>query len=281
MNTTRRRICAAFLLTALPSAAQAESTILTIGLLPYLPARELLELYQPLATFLKHQLGVQVKLFSAKNFREFYQATLNNQFDVVVTAPNLAWLAMSESGYRPIARFINQIKGVVITKRSNNIIDPENCRGKIIATADSLSIVNQLGIAYLKSFGLTANVDYQIVAFNNHTNAAWAVMIDKVDCAVVAQLPFQQMSAKAHAQLRVFGETASVPSQFIMANSHLSAELSDQLLTSLIEFNHAQTGETFLHSYHAGEIAAAEPSALSPLQPYALTTKSLLNQEGG
>jgi phosphonate transport system substrate-binding protein len=280
MKLTRRQFCAALALTALPITGRAGSTVLTIGLFPNLPARRLIELYQPLADYLAVQLGCQVRLFSARDFRSFYKATHDNQFDVVVTAPHLAWLAMVESDYRPLVTFTSPISGVVIVRRNEPIPVPGNCEGKVVAMIDPLAIVSQLGLEYLKLIGLTANVDYRVAVYSNHANAALAVTMAQADCAVVGKLPFQQMPAEVQSKLRIIGETQSVPSQFVMVGAALPAALRERIRAALIGFNYVAAGADFIKTNHIGAIVAANPDALAAVKPYALVTRAMLSQGG-
>lgn len=279
MNLTRRRLCTALALTGLPAAVRAEPKTLTLGLFPNLPAHKLIELYRPLADYLEQQLNCKVRLFSARDFRAFYHATRNNQFDVVVTAPHLAWLAMIESGYRPLATFTNPVTGVIVVRRNTDIRTAAECRGKTVAMIDPLSIVSQLGLNYFKSLGLTSNLDYRLAIYSNHANAALAVMLDKADCAVVGNLPFQQMAGDMQSQLRIVGETSAVPSQFVMANARLSAGFSERIRNALLTFGHTPSGVAFIKTFHVGTIVAAGPSALEPIELYALITKAMLSRE--
>ena len=278
MNLTRRRLCTALALAGLPTPALAEPMTLTLGLFPNLPAHKLIELYRPLADYLEQQLNCKVKLFSAKDFRAFYHATRNNQFDVMVAAPHLAWLAMIESGYRPLATFTSPVTGVVIVRRDADIRTAADCRGRTVAMVDPLSIVSQLGLNYFKAVGLTSDVDYRLAIYGNHANAALAVMIDKADCAVVGNLPFQQMAGEVQSRLRIVGETSAVPSQFVMANARLSAGLGERIRSALLTFGRTPSGAAFIKTFHVGTIVAAEPSALEPIELYALITKAMLSR---
>ncbi|ARU30385.1 hypothetical protein CAP31_00955 [Sulfuriferula sp. AH1] len=278
MNLTRRRLCAALALTGLPAAARAEPATLTLGLFPNLPAHKLIELYRPLADYLEQQLNCKVNLFSAKDFRAFYRATRKNQFDILVTAPHLAWLAMVESDYRPLATFTSPVTGVVIARRDADVRTAVDCRGRTVAMVDPLSIVSQLGLNYFKTLGLTPNVDYRLAIYNNHANAALAVMIEKADCAVVGNLPFQQMAGEVQSQLRVVAETAAVPSQFVMTNARLPPALCERVRSALLAFSRTPSGSVFIKTFHVGTIVAAEPSALEPIELYALITKAMLNR---
>lgn len=278
MNLTRRRLCASVMLAAWPMMGRAASATLTIGLFPNLPAHRLIELYQPLANYLAQQLNCPVRLFSAKDFRSFYEATRNNQFDVVVTAPHLAWLAMVESGWRPLTTFTRSVTGVVVVRRNSNVIIPSNCRGKVVAMVDPLTIVSQLGLGYFKSSGLTANVDYRLTNYRNHADVALAVMLDKADCGVVGKLPFQQMVVEVSNKLRVIGETQSEPSQFVMTNPHVSPALFERMRTALIQFNHVPSGVAFIQQQQVGAIIVAESKALTAVAPYARATQMQLQR---
>ena len=130
MDLTRRRLCTALGLAALPIKAQAGAPILSLGLFPNLPAYRLVEIYQPLADYLTAQSGYSVRLVSSKDFITFYKRTHEQAFDLIITAPHLAWLAMTESAYRPVVTFANQVAGVVIVKRYAAMKDVRACRGK-------------------------------------------------------------------------------------------------------------------------------------------------------
>lgn len=274
MNLTRRRLSNLLLLSALPMPALANSRNLTIGLFPNLPANKLATIYQPLATYLTQQLGCRIRLASAKDFRSFYQATRDKQFDLIVTAPNLAWLAMTESKYQPLASYTNRVSGVLVSKRGVHLDSLSSCRSKTIALTDPLSIVRQLGVSYLQSQGLQADVDYQITSHNNHTNAALAVLLGKADCAVVGKLPFSQMSDDIQNTLQIIAQTNEVTSQFIMSSPDLTDTV--KLRAALLSFARTPAGLAFVTEQHLGGIVPASPKDVAPAKPYALITQALL-----
>lgn len=257
--------------------ARAASDTLTLGLFPHLPAPKLLDMYQPLANYLAQRLNRAVRLFSARDYRTFYQNTHDYQFDLVVTPANLAWLSLVESGYRPLVTFTNQVAGVLIVKHNATIVDAYGCAGKSIAMIDPLSIVSQLGLIYLKShYKMAANTDYRLATYNNHTNAALDVMLGKADCAMIGEVPFRQLAKEIRTKLRVIAQTEDVPSQFIMANPHLSSSLVDQIRNTLLAFNHTEAMNTFMDAHHVGSMIAAQPTALESIKPYALATRAML-----
>lgn len=278
MNVTRRRLCAIFALASFPAIVHAASNTLTLGLFPHLPAPKLLNMYQPVADYLSQKMNREIRLFSARDFRTFYQNTHDYQFDLVITPPNLAWLAMVESGYHPLATFTNPVSGVLIVNHNAAIVDAGGCMGKSIAMIDPLSIVSQLGLIYLRlQYKMVANTDYRLMTYNNHTNAALDVMLGKVDCAVIGQGPFQQLAKEIRSKLRVLAHTAAVPAQFVMANPRLSSALVDQIRSALMAFNATSAINIFMRSHHLGSLIAATPTALEPIKPYALATQAILH----
>ncbi len=278
MNVTRHYFGCLLILLALPLAALAETHSITLGVFPNLPAQKIVSIYQPLAAYLTKQTGIPVRLASAKDFREFYQATRTQQFDFIVTAPNLAWLAMAESNYQPLARYSNPVAGVLLSKRNANIETPLDCRNKKIALTDPLSIVYQLGLSYLQSEGLQAGSDYQPIALNNHTNAALAVMVGKADCAIVGNLPYSQMTDEIQQTLHIIGHTKGIASQFFMSSPKLDKATSTRIRSALISYSQTPEGISFAAKQLHGPIIAANAQDLAPTKPYALITKALLDK---
>ena len=275
MNLTRRRLSGLLLLSALPVSALANVRNLTMGLFPNLPADKLISIYQPLAAYLKQQLNCHIRLASAKDFRSFYQATRNKQFDLIVTAPHFAWLAMTESGYQPLASYVHRVAGVFVSRRVSRIINLSSCRNKTIAFTDPLTIVSQLGIRYLQSQGMQADIDYHVTTYNNHANAALAVMLGKADCAVIGRIPYSQMSADIKKTLRVIARTNEAPSQFIMSNPDLRS--TADIRGALLNFAKTPTGIAFINEQYIGGIISAHPDDVAPAKPYALITQRLLS----
>jgi ABC-type phosphate/phosphonate transport system substrate-binding protein len=278
MNFTRTLFFSLLLPLALPLTSWAQASSLTLGIFPNLPAHKLVAIYQPLAIYLTQQIGISVRLASAKNFREFYQATRDQKFDFIITAPNLAGLAMTESNYQPLARYTNAVAGLLVSKRNAGIESPAACRNKTIALTDPLTIVHQLGTSYLLSQGLQAGIDYKTIILNNHTNAALAVMINKADCAIIGNLPYSQMADDIQQTLHVIGQTSAVASQLFMSAPTLDKTTSASLRKALLSFSNTPEGVDFAANQRLGAIIVANKQDLAPTQSYAITTQSLLAQ---
>ncbi|BBP02424.1 phosphate/phosphite/phosphonate ABC transporter substrate-binding protein [Sulfuriferula nivalis] len=278
MNFTRTFFFSLLLFLSLPLTAWAQTRSLTLGIFPNLPAHKLVTIYQPLAIYLTQQIGIPVRLSSAKDFREFYQATRDQKFDFIITAPNLAGLAMTESNYQPLARYTNAVAGLLVSKRNTHIESSADCRHKIIALTDPLTIVHQLGTSYLLSQGLQEGVDYQSIVLNNHTNAALAVMVNKADCAIIGNLPYSQMAEDIQQTLHVIGQTKAVASQFFMSAPKLDKTTSASLRKALLNFSNTPEGVNFAANQRLGAIVMANGQDLAPTQPYAVITQSLLAQ---
>ena len=276
MNPKRRELCALLLASLLPTRAVAELRPLKLGLFPYLSPQRLARIYQPLANYLESQLHQPVKLVSAKNFRSFIDATQRGDFDIVMTAPHLAWLAEADAGYHPIATYANTVSGLLVVKRSTAIRAATGLRGGIIAIPDPLAVVTLLMQSYLTTQGLQPGKDYRFITRGTHNNAALAVTSGDATAAVIGALPFGQLPGSLRTQLRIIGGTASVRSLFFMVNPHLDQALTNAIQAALLRFNDTPAGREFLHQSNYQRILPADSRSLSSMSAYALQIKTMM-----
>ena len=70
---------------------------LVFGVFPNMTAKQIVETYQPLATALEKKLQRRVIVYSARDFRTFVERTRKGEYDILLTAPHLAWLGAPRS----------------------------------------------------------------------------------------------------------------------------------------------------------------------------------------
>lgn len=276
MNIKRRRLCTLLLASALPLPARSATAPLSIGLFPNLSPQRLFTLYQPLADYLEHELGRPVRLYTAKNIRAFAEDTQRGDFDIVLTAPHLAWLAENEAGYRPLATYPDIIKGLLVVATSSGLRAASELKGRDIAIPDPLSIVTLLGEAFLNAAGLQRERDYRFISRGTHSNAAAAVIGGDVPAAIVGVLSFGQLPEAMRSQLRIIGETAAVKSFFFMAHPRLSQETARAVQAALLAFSTTAQGRVFLAQNGFERIVAADVRTLADMARYAEQTRRLL-----
>ena len=276
MNPKRRELCTLLLASLFPIRAVAGQRPLTLGLFPFLSPQQLVMYYQPLARYLENQLHQPVKLGSTKDFRSFIDATQRGDFDIVLTAPHLAWLAQANAGYRPIATPANTVSGFLVVKRTADIRTATALRGAVIAIPDPLAVVTLLMESYLAKQGLQRGKDYRFITRGTHNNAALSVTSGEATAAVIASLAYGKLPDATHMQLRIIGRTASVSSVFFMVNKRLDQSTADAVQAALLHFNDTAAGQAFLEQTHYQRILPADSHSLSSMSAYALQIQQIM-----
>ncbi|HAN56631.1 MAG TPA: ABC transporter substrate-binding protein [Betaproteobacteria bacterium] len=279
MNPKRRELCALLLASLFPIIAAAGQRPLKLGLFPYLSPQRLVTLYKPLATYLENQLHQPVKLGSTKDFHSFIDATQRGDFDIVLTAPHLAWLAQVNAGYRPIATYANTVSGLLVVKRSSEIHSASGLRGGVIAIPDPLAVVTLLMESYLAKQGLQRGKDYRFITRGTHNNAALAVTSGEAAAAVIGALPFGQLPDDLRMQLRIIGGTTSVRSLFFMLNPRFNLAMADMVQAALLRFNDTAAGQAFLQQTHYQRILPADSHSLASMSVYALQIQRMIRNK--
>ncbi|MDD5329623.1 MAG: phosphate/phosphite/phosphonate ABC transporter substrate-binding protein [Sulfuricella sp.] len=274
----RKRL--ALFLTALfgfwAAVATAAEAPLSVGVFPYLSARSLLTLYQPLHQYLEKELGVPVQFYTAPDFKTFVQRTHQHQYQVVITAPHLARLAQTESGYVPLANYASELRAVVVVAMASPIVSLDELRSKVVAVPDRLAVIPMIGLQLLRERGLRAEADFRLRASQTHGNAVLAVRRGEADAAVVGSLPLSQLPGEVQDEMRTLAVSGPIPSQFIMADPRLPPKLIERLRRALIAFPTTPEGERFVEENGMGGIQAAKESDLKKLDAYAHEVRVLL-----
>lgn len=128
------------LLTLTSGPAACADTPLVFGVFPNLTARQTIVTYRPLADVLERHLQRRVILFSARNFKTFVERTRQGEYDILLTAPHLAWLARQDAGYRPLLKYAQPARGLLVVKADSPFAEPAALRGRTIATPDLIAV---------------------------------------------------------------------------------------------------------------------------------------------
>ncbi len=262
----------------LAGAARAAEAPLVFGVFPNLTARQALKTYAPLAQALERQLGRQVVVYTAPDFPAFVARTREGVYDLVLTAPHLAWLARQDAGYRPLLKYSTQVRGLLLTRKDNGLTTVEALRGRTVAITDALALATLAIEMELTRQGIVPGRDYTVQPSGSHTNAIAQVIAGRVDAAIVGIHPYRMQPETARAQLRTLVETPPLSSLTYLAHPRLRDRDAEMLRTSLLAFAESPEGRTFLAEGGYGGLVTAEDSELGQFHEYALRAQGLLRE---
>jgi phosphonate transport system substrate-binding protein len=275
------RILATLLFVCLsPVAALSQNLPLRFGVFPNLSAPVLLEAHQPLADHLSHALKRPVYLETAPDFASFVTRTRQGRYDLLLTPPHLAFLAVTEAGYRPLYAYANPIQGMLVVRKQASFQSLTDLKGQTIAMADPLAIVVMMMEAELRRVGLLEGRDFARLEAGSHNNAALLVVQGKAQGAVLGALPFQQLPADIRQDLRPVAFTKPVLSQVYLASARLPDADLAALSLALKGFPETPTGREFFRRGALRGLVSISSDALQPFSTYGAEAVRRLEGQG-
>ena len=260
------------------SPARADLPPLSFGVFPNLSARQVVEIYRPLAQALEKQLKREVVIYSARDFRTFAQRTAKGEYDILLTAPHLAWLARQDAGYRPLLKYATPTHGLLVVRNDSAFHEPESLRGKTLARADALAVTVLATQTELAARGLRAGVDYQLRDAGTHNNAVMQVINKKAEAAALGLHPYLLLAPDLRAQLRVLIESPPVSSLMYLTHPRLRDSEAQAIRKAMLAFAASSEGQAFMERGGYGGYASVDGQELRAFRPYALEVQSLLRE---
>jgi len=277
--SSRRGVLLGLLLLAIgchPAAGADEP--LVFGIFPNMTAKQIVETYRPLADALEKSLQRRVVIYTARDFTTFVERTRRGEYDIVLTAPHLAWLASQDAGYRPLLKYTQPVRGLLMVKTDSPIDTPEALRGRTIATADSIAVVVLAVQAELAARGLRHGIDYQTTDSGTHLNAVMQLINGRADAALLGLHPYNLMPPELRQQLRLVVETKPLSSLMYLTHPRLHDAETQAVRKTLLDFAATPEGQAFMQRGGYGAFTRVDGSELQAFRPYALQAQEMLRK---
>lgn len=256
--------------------ASQTRAVLRFGIFPNLSTRVNMETYRPVADAISKAVGMPVELQTAPDFRTFYERTQGGEYDVLLTAPHLAWLAWTEAGYKPMLAYDNQVTGIIVTRTDSGIDSLPQLKGKLIAKADPLAIVVLRMDKALEKTGLRAGRDYTETEAGSHNNAALLAYQGRVDAAILGGLPFRKLAPEVQSHLQIIAESPPMASQAFLAGPNVDSFLQQKIDAAIERFMQSPGGRAFLEQGGFGGMHRLMRNELSQVDAEAREVRRML-----
>lgn len=244
----------------------AADAALRFGVFPQLSVRAMVETYQPLVDYLADSIKQPVNLESAADFYTFHKRTLDGEYDVLLTAPHLAWLAWKEGKYRPILTYQEPARGYVVVRGVSPYWRLADLRGASIATPDPLAIINIRLERDLVKAGLKLDRDVSLIAVGTHSNAATYVIDKQSDAAIVGVFPYLRLPQKTRDDLRIIAETPALPSHAYLVHPRMTREQERAISQAIEKFMQDDVGQAFLKKTGFGGVRPLKKNELRQVE---------------
>jgi phosphonate transport system substrate-binding protein len=257
-------------------AISAPPAPLVFGVFPHLPARQMVEAYRPLAYELEKQLHRRVVIYSARDYQTFATRTRLGTYDIILTAPHLAWLARQEAGYRPLLKYAQPVHGLLVVKADSVFDSAKALRGRIIATSDPTALAVMAIQAEMSRQGIQADTDYRTVESGTHLNAVMQVLNGRAEGAMLGMHAYMLMPPNVRQQLRVLIETPPLSSLMYLTHPRLRDAEVLFIHKAMLRFEASSEGQAFMQHGGYGGFSNTDSSELHAFRPYALQAQKML-----
>lgn len=254
------------LLLAAPGAIAEGGAPLRLAVHPYASTLSLINTYRPLQRYLAERLQRPVEFYTAPSFDAFVETLLSGGYDIVVSPPHFALMAM-ERDYRPLLHYRSSLEPVLVVAADAPFATAGDFRGQRIAMADRSAFIRLVAIKWLADNGLQVGRDYQIVDRPSHGAAVGAVRAGEAEAGLTTTTALKQLPAELQQQIRAVTTGLRFPHLFTIAHRRLGAPLLGRLKEVLLAFPATDEGRLFMeHTAYLGyqPIGDEQIRALAP-----------------
>ncbi len=276
-SLSRRALCALAL--TLPWAARAApqpTHPLVLGIVPYLSARKLVDLYEPLRQLLSNELGAPVLIESAPDYAAYLERTSLGQYDIIATSPYFGRLAQREQGYLPLARPLTDLEPLLVTHNSSSLRNVEGLRGQVVTTSDRLANLTLAAHRYLAANRLRPGTDITLRPMGSHANSLAALEAGESAAAVISVSALKQVGGQWEDRIRILVRLDRLPPLLYLAHRRLGESTIARLRRRLITFaNEQPAGRRFAEALGHGGLQAIPESDMKALDPFVSELKKM------
>ena len=220
---------------------------LRLGLLPHLNTQVTIEKYTPLINYLQTELQRQVIFTTAPDFKTYIQRAENDDFDLYLTAPNIAAYHEKHDKHLRVAKFTEKLQGVIVVAEDSPYHSLDDLEGKTMATPDIMAVITSLGEVTLLENGIVPGKDIQIMYTDSHNKSLQSVVTNKADAAVVGYPSYKIITTrtKLRKPVRILIETKKIPHLMFMSPPGVSLQERELFKSALKKFSSSDAGGTF------------------------------------
>lgn len=281
MNRSRRtclRLLPAVLLAPFANFGRtADASPLVIGVVPYLTARRIVELYEPLRAHLAKALRRPVLIESASDYAAYLQRTADGRYDLIATSPYFGRLAQVEQGYLPVARPLTDLEPLLIVRADDGPTTLSALRGRVVTTSDLLANLTLAARRHLAAAGMLPGVDVTVKAMGSHANSLAALERGESVAAVVSVTALRQIGGDWERRLRILARIEPTTPLLYLAHARLGEDGIERLRKHMFEFaNDLPEGRRFVGALGHGGLKTVTEADMRALDPFVADLRGIL-----
>lgn len=252
-----------------PSApvAAAERPIgqqLTLGVLPFIAARQLLENFAPALPRLSHAAERPVRLRTAGSYGAFADAVARRDYDLIAVQP-FGYAGAAGNGYLPLAAMRARLSGTFFVREDSPYQSLADFKGQVVAMPPPEAAQSHLALKALAAAGLNAGRDVQVDHRSTHDACLQQVQRKLAAACATAPMVLSMVPPELAAGLRRVGQTGEVPGVLFMVHVRVPEAMRARLAAELIGWRDSDEGRAILKKIGFGELGPVDVKAYESL----------------
>lgn len=278
---SRRKFLAVSLLTGglplLAGRTGAQEPPLRMAVHPYNSTLALVSAHRPLQKYLEDTLERRVEFYTAASFDAFVSSLLAGEYDIAISPPHFAMLALEKGLYEPLVHYRTRLDPLLVVRKDSPIRDVADFAGKRIAMADRTAFIRIVTTQWLADAGLQGGRDYTVLERPTHGASIAATAFGEADAGLATSTALKQVPADIQARVRILPTGYRFPHLFTLASRRLGDGAIARLKTALLALTPAHPeGRMFFDKTGFGGYEAIGAEELASLRPFVGPTRRVL-----
>ena len=211
----------------------------------------------------------------------FHQRTLALDYDVVVTAANLARVAQLDRGLVPLLSYAPDIKGLIVFDRSRPIKSVSELVGQTLALSNPQSLVTLRGMQWLADNGLKRDSDFKTINTPTDDSVGSVVVRGDAIAAMLSGGEYRMIPEAIRAELQILVTFAEVAGFVMLASPKLPSVEARAVKEHLLRFAASSgEGQTFFSSTGFTSIREPVSGLMESMDPYVEKTRQMMSETG-
>lgn len=245
---------------------------LVLGIHPLFNPQKLFAVFNPLASYIEHQLPeVGVKVEASKDYPAYDTKIHNRQFDLLLPNPYQTIMALDHQ-YQVIAKAGKDdlFRGIILVRKDSGIDDIKDLKnGAIAYPAPTALAATMMPQYHLHTHGLNLKNDTTTRYVGSQESSMMNAILKLTDASATWPLPWKQLQQNKPDlanQLRVLASTPSLPNNSIMINQQtVSPQVAKRIQVILSEMHLSAEGRAILQNIGIQHIFVANNASYDPV----------------
>lgn len=239
------------------------------GIFPFMPMAALSRYYNSIGTDFTRRLNKRVIAQSRPTYKEFAEEIEKESYDIIFIQP-FDYPSAYEHNYRPIARRVDLLDAILVTKISSDVKSIHDLKGKTLANPPAESAISIVIQKELKKADMDGENAVNMIYTNNHFACIQLVLVGKADaCSTTTPVlhHWQETQLKTK-KLHAIHQSASVPHTVYMVHQRVPEKDKEKIKQAILTWDKRPEGKMILKIFNVSSFIEAKDSEYDVIRNY-------------